>query len=72
MINEADSVLGNVRIRNIKRFYFQTSELLEDRKELLDAVAMQKREREKLCKEVTLRSAAVGALSQKLKVKILK
>ncbi|XP_063865623.1 centrosomal protein of 89 kDa-like isoform X2 [Scylla paramamosain] len=43
------------------------SELLEDREKLLDAVTIHKKEKEQLCKEVTLRSAAVGALSQKLK-----
>lgn len=43
------------------------SELLEDREKLLDALVVQKKEKEELCKEVTLRSAAVGALSQKLK-----
>lgn len=43
------------------------SELLEDREKLLDAVMINKKEKEQLCKEVTVRSAAVGALSQKLK-----
>ncbi|KAK4292114.1 hypothetical protein Pmani_035096 [Petrolisthes manimaculis] len=43
------------------------SELLEDREKLLAAFVAQRNETEELSKEVTLRSAAVGALSQKLK-----
>ncbi|XP_063608079.1 putative leucine-rich repeat-containing protein DDB_G0290503 [Penaeus indicus] len=43
------------------------SKLLEDREKLLEALAAQRKETEELSKELTLRSAAVGALSQKLK-----
>ncbi|XP_071535994.1 uncharacterized protein [Panulirus ornatus] len=43
------------------------SELLEDRAQLLEALVAQRKETEELSREITLRSAAVGALSQKLK-----
>ncbi|XP_045595150.1 centrosomal protein of 89 kDa isoform X2 [Procambarus clarkii] len=43
------------------------SELLEDREKLLDALVAQRKETEELSREVTLRSATVGVLSQKLK-----
>lgn len=43
------------------------SELLEDRAQLLEAFVAQRKETEELSREITLRSAAVGALSQKLK-----
>ncbi|KAG0694029.1 hypothetical protein GWK47_027309 [Chionoecetes opilio] len=43
------------------------NELLEDREKLLAALMMQKKEKEELCREVTLRSAAAGGLSQRLK-----
>ncbi|XP_045133109.1 centrosomal protein of 89 kDa-like isoform X2 [Portunus trituberculatus] len=56
--------LTNTRLKALASI---CSELLEDREKLLDAVMIYKKEKEQLCKEVTLRSAAVGALSQKLK-----
>ncbi|XP_068229773.1 centrosomal protein of 89 kDa-like [Palaemon carinicauda] len=43
------------------------SELLDDREKLLESLSAQRKETEELSREVTLRSAAVGALSQKLK-----
>ena len=44
------------------------SELLEDRSRLLASLSDQRKECEELAKDVTLRRATIGALSQKLKV----
>ncbi|XP_042243455.1 centrosomal protein of 89 kDa-like isoform X2 [Homarus americanus] len=51
----------------LKSLTLVCSELLEDREKLLESLAAQRKETEELTQEVTLRSAAVGALSQKLK-----
>lgn len=43
------------------------SELIEDRGRLLQSLSLQRKESEELAKDVTVRSATIGALSQKLK-----
>ncbi|XP_066976412.1 centrosomal protein of 89 kDa-like [Macrobrachium rosenbergii] len=43
------------------------SELLDDREKLLESLSSQRKETEELSREVTLRSATIGALSQKIK-----
>ncbi|KAK7076266.1 hypothetical protein SK128_010158 [Halocaridina rubra] len=56
--------LAKTRLRSLAQV---SSELLEDRERLLESLSAQQKETDELLRDVTLRSASVGALSQKLK-----
>ncbi|KAK8743759.1 hypothetical protein OTU49_001252 [Cherax quadricarinatus] len=61
---QAAARLAQSRLQSLRTV---CSELIEDREKLLHSLAAQRKETEELSREVTLRSATVGVLSQKLK-----